>query len=1030
MKRRWVWEALLLLVVAAAPPLLSQSSAPVISGLRTLISEIPPGGNFPVNVPIGPGNAITAGTPTSFTLEVDLQSSISTCSLQSVVWQNVTNPSLSETFTFPGCALLLRGGSAPLSARLGGRPHLEQSVSFSQSCPSGVPQCLVAVIPTSLYPSSAAGPSGTVTNTVNIIVETSVGNSAPATFTINPPLKANNPLPNGSVHIAYSANLFSGGTGGFSNNFIGGQIPPGIFISGVNTDSAAGPAIFGTPQQAGTYTFQIQTTDVWNNALNVNYSLTITPVQITSGPPPAGAVGLPYSFQPTASGGLAPYTWSATGLPAGLNINPATGLISGTPTQGSPTGPLTANIVLSVMDSGQASATANYSVSVYTPPPNLPTVQILTPSLTVGMVGTPYSAVIEAAGGVSPYTFSVSLGSLPPGLSLSSGGQLSGTPTTAGSYNFTVRANDSGIGSAFQPYTLVILPQLVITTASPLSDLPLATPSSVTFAATGGAPPYVFSASGSLPPGTSVTPAGKLSGTPTATGSYQFQVTVTDSDRFTATKQFTVNVVVAPLVITTASPLPNGQVAVGYSAQFGATGGVPPYTWQASGVPTGLAFSSNSSGGALSGTPAAEGQFTVTVSVSDTQSHTASKDFSLTILPGKLTITTSSLPNGTVGTPYGAPPLAAIGGTKPYTWSAGGLPGGVAVDSGGNFSGSPTAAGQFSVAITVSDSKGGQASETLPLTVVVAPLRVVPTVAPGVAGTPYSGNLAATGGVGPYTWSAGGLPANLSAAASGAISGIPQAPGTASFTATVTDSKGATASGPVQIVIGLPLAPPLNFSGLPSTSNPATQPNFQLGLGQSFPADVTVTLTLTFAPDSGPDDPSVQFATGGRTATVTIPAGSAANVSGLGIQTGTVAGLITITAQMQAGGQDVTPKPAPSATIRVNATPPVLTSVTATRTGSGFTVTVVGFAPTRDLTQATFQFTGAPGSNLQTSSLSIAVDTLFTQWYSNPASAQFGSQFKFTQTFTVTGDTQSISSVSVTLASKAGTSAAVSATLQ
>lgn len=231
------------------------------------------------------------------------------------------------------------------------------------------------------------------------------------------------------------------------------------------------------------------------------------------------------------------------------------------------------------------------------------------------------------------------------------------------------------------------------------------------------------------------------------------------------------------------------------------------------------------------------------------------------------------------------------------------------------------------------------------------------------------------------------------------------------------------------MVIGMPLAPRLHFRGIPDTADPATQPSFRVALDEIYAMHLAVTLTLSFAPDAGADDPSVQFATGGRTLRLTMPAGSV-EIPALSVQTGTVAGLITITAGMQSAGQDVTPEPAPTETIRVNPTPPVLASVTAIRTSSGFTVAAVGYAPTRDLSEASFQFTGTPGSNLRTTALTLPVDALFAAWYSDPDSAQFGSQFQFTQIFTVTGDTLSIASVSVTLTGKAGTSGAVSASVQ
>ena len=247
---------------------------------------------------------------------------------------------------------------------------------------------------------------------------------------------------------------------------------------------------------------------------------------------------------------------------------------------------------------------------------------------------------------------------------------------------------------------------------------------------------------------------------------------------------------------------------------------------------------------------------------------------------------------------------------------------------------------------------------------------------------------------------------------------------------TVTDSKGATAGATLSMTVSLPPSPTVSFTGLPTTSNPANQPTVTVGLGSAFPADVTVDLTMTFAPDSGPDDPAVQFSTGGRTARETIPAGSTTSPTNVGVQTGTVAGLITITAHLTAAGQNITGTPIPSWTIRVNATAPVISSVTAARNSTGFTVTVIGFASSREITQAVFQFTASAGTTLQTTSVTVPADTLFSQWYQSAASGPFGSQFTYTQPFNVSGGAQSIVSVSITLVSKAGTSNAVSANLQ
>ncbi len=122
-------------------------------------------------------------------------------------------------------------------------------------------------------------------------------------------------------------------------------------------------------------------------------------------------------------------------------------------------------------------------------------------------------------------------------------------------------------------------------------------------------------------------------------------------------------------------------------------------------------------------------------------------------------------------------------------------------------------------------------------------------------------------------------------------------------------------------------------------------------------------LTLTFAPLSGADDPNIQFSTGGRTATLTVKAGSTTSTASIGVQTGTVAGTITITSQLLAAGQNITPVPAPTKTIVIGPAAPSITSVTAATNSTGFTVTIDGFDPTRAVTQVVFTFTPVGGFN-------------------------------------------------------------------
>jgi hypothetical protein len=521
-----------------------------------------------------------------------------------------------------------------------------------------------------------------------------------------------------------------------------------------------------------------------------------------------------------------------------------------------------------------------------------------------------------------------------------------------------------------------------------------------------------------------------FSGTLTTPGTFTTCVTVADTTGAVATKS-------APLIVAEAPPAPlsvggtvgPGKVGVSYSAQLTASGGTGPYTFSGSGLPDGLSLSTS---GAISGTPATAGQFSLSATVTDSKGGTGGGTFPIAIAPATLSIVTASLPDGTVGVAYSAN-LTAAGGFPPYTWSISGLPDGVSATPAGVISGTPTTAGKFTVGVVVKDGAPGSIAPSTSYTVTISSaLAITTATAPnGTVGTPYTASFAASGGTTPLTFSATGLPAGLSMSTTGTISGTPTAPGPATIVVTVKDAGGTSTSKNYPVTIALPPAPPLIFSGAPATAPPLQQPRIQVSLGNPFPLDVVVTLTLTFAPDSGPDDPTIQFSSGGRVARITVPAGSLNGSTDVGVQTGSVAGLITIVSQMQSGGQDVTPSPAPRTTIRIAPAAPVIVtgSLTAVRNSTGFTVTLTGYVTDRELTQAIFQFTAAAGGNLQTTTLTVPIDTIFAAYFSSAGAAATGSQFTYTQPFTVTGSTQAIVSVTVTLVNKIGQSAPATATL-
>jgi large repetitive protein len=736
---------------------------------------------------------------------------------------------------------------------------------------------------------------------------------------------------------------------------------------------------------------------------------------------PPGTTGSNYSAALAGRGGAPPYTWSASGFPPSLSINTSTGVISGV-LQISGTFPVT--VVL--QDSVRASVSAQFPlvVSVVTPPVSI------APSSSVpsGVVGVPYTGLIFGNGGTAPYTFSLGGGSLPDGLTLSSGGAISGTPKTPGQSSFSVVATSSTGATGSASFVIVIQPAPLTLTGAPPVTASTGTPISVTFGGTGGVGPYRFTPGGSLPPGTSFT-NGVLSGTLTTAGAFTFNVTLADSIGGVVTRSFTLTVTApASTPPSLGGSLSDGKVGVPYSGQLSATGGTPPYTYTGSGLPDGLSLSPS---GAISGTPATAGKFSLAATVTDSKGVTANAVFGINIAIGDLTIVTASLPDGVVGVAYAAN-LSASGGVPPYTWTVSGLPDGVSATPAGVISGTPKTAGKFTVGVTVKDGTPGSAAPSKSYSVTIAPPQLVITTASapnGTVGTAYTASFAASGGDAPLTFSAIGLPAGLTMSAAGTISGTPTAPVAATIVVTVKDAVGASTSKSYAVTIALPPTPPLTYSGVSATSPPLQQPILKVSLGSPYPVDVIVTLTLSFAPDSGPDDPAIQFSTGGRTARITVPAGSTNGATEVGVQTGSVAGVITIVSQMLATGQDVTPSPAPRTTIRIAAGAPVITTVTAVRNGTGFTVTITGYVTDREMTQAAFAFAAASGSNLQTTTLTVPLDTLTTQYFSGQSAIPFGGQFTFTQAFTVTGNLQAVVSVTVTLTNKIGQSTPATATL-
>lgn len=309
------------------------------------------------------------------------------------------------------------GGTPPYTVSLAG--PLPAGMTFSGGALSGTPT-----------------ESGTFNFSVFASDFASATDSNSYTLTVGAPTISMSPasLPTGAVGNAYSQNLLAfGGTAPYTFSF-SGVLPSGITLTPTGLVS-------GTPLAAGSYTFSVMVTDSSTgngpHTASISQTLVIAPPSVSLSPTlPDATVGQPYAQMISASGGLPPYAFSldSGALPVGLLLGPD-GSISGTAEEDG-----TFSFTVSARDSTSGTPiTGSQTYSLDVAPP---TVTLSPASLPDGRAGAPYSAAIAASGGTAPYTYTVT-GTLPPGVTLSSSGLLSGTPNESDFYSFTVMATDS-----------------------------------------------------------------------------------------------------------------------------------------------------------------------------------------------------------------------------------------------------------------------------------------------------------------------------------------------------------------------------------------------------------------------------------------------------------------------------------------------------------------------------------------------------------------------------------------------------------
>jgi hypothetical protein len=398
---------------------------------------------------------------------------------------------------------------------------------------------------------------------------------------------------------------------------------------------------------------------------------------------------------------------------------------------------------------------------------------ISTTTLPSGTMGVAYTATLQVTGGTPPYSWSLGAtsGTLPPELTLSAAGVITGTPTTSGNFGFTVVVTDAashtdqaslsilisqpgGGGGGVGGYNSQFVSQSVATSVQPGQTFLITitwnnvgttswTGGNVNLGSqdpanntTWGTSRLGFSPAYTVPSGVQVVMTFSVTAPATA-GVYQFQWQLTQDGGgvgFFGDKSPNVAITVGtpstspPQVDTTVTP--SAQIGMPYSIQLAASGGAAPYNWTLSGgdLPPGLSLGLLS--GVISGVPAAGGNFNFTVRITDSKSATAQRSLVITVNAPPLSASAPPLPTAITGTAY-SQSFSATGGLPPYAWSitSSSLPAGLSLDgTAGTISGNPSAQGSFDFTVTVSDSQSTKATFNLSLHMLVVGPDAVPHI--------------------------------------------------------------------------------------------------------------------------------------------------------------------------------------------------------------------------------------------------------------------------------------------------------------
>ena len=586
---------------------------------------------------------------------------------------------------------------------------------------------------------------------------------------------------------------------------------------------------------------------------------------------PDATAGQAYSFQLTTNPPQPAGTvYAANGLPAGLAINSATGVISGTTTTVG-----TFNGLLS-LTANSATGTYQYFITV---DPAAGSSTITSAGSAVGTVGTPFSYTLTASN--SPTSYNIA--QLPPGLT-ASGAVISGTPTTAGLYFTSINANNA-VG---QGAILVVMwtinaagPVPAVTSALLVSGQP-GTPFSYTI--TGTNSPTAFAAAG-LPAGLALTATtGVISGTPTAAA--VSTVTLTASNANGSSPPVHLVLTIGNFSqITSATSI---AATVGTPLTYTLAASNSPFTYTLFGLPSGLSYNGNT--GLVSGTPTTAGTYTLTASATNALGAGPAASLTLTVAGGGAGGTTTApailVPpasqSATVGSSIQLAVTAVGSGPLTYQWSRNNSP--ISGAIGSTFAiGSVQTTDAGSYTVTVSNAAGAVVSAPAVLTVssIIVPPQITtqPTKVSASVGTAATFAISASGSAPlTYQWEINGTPIAGANSATLILPSVTLA-NAGTYSVVVNNAQGsATSLGAVLTVSATPVAPIFQYQPSPTTINVGGTASLSVGVVGSSPITYQWLKAGTAIP--GATGPSLTFASaqvtdaGSYSVAITNPAGT------------------------------------------------------------------------------------------------------------------------------------------------------------